>query len=201
MDDRRAVIAGSDRPTGELVAEFFGTFVIIAFGCGVVAMTVAALPESGRGDIGLASAGDWLLIAWGWGFAVAFAVYVAGGVSGAHLNPAVTLAQAVVARLSVEEGAQLLGRPAAGRVRGRGAGVLQLPRRHLGVRGARRRSPAARRTRCRRFGIFGTFPAPYFDSWFGPFMDQVIGTAFLVGFIFAVTDEFNAPGQGPTWRR
>ena len=37
---------------GELVAEFFGTFVIIAFGCGVVAMTVAALPESGRGETG-----------------------------------------------------------------------------------------------------------------------------------------------------
>jgi glycerol uptake facilitator protein len=43
------------------------------------------------------------------------------------------------------------------------------------------------------FSIFGTFPAPYFSSWFGPFMDQVIGTAFLVAFIFAVTDEFNAP--------
>ena len=80
---------------GELVAEFLGTFVIIAFGDGVVAMVVAALNQSGRGKVAFAAQADWLLIAWGWGFAVAFAVWVAGGVSGAHLNPAVTLAQAM----------------------------------------------------------------------------------------------------------
>ena len=56
------------------------------------------------------AAGDWLLIAFGWGFAVCFAVYVAGGVSGAHLNPAVTLAMALAARLRVGEGAGLHGR-------------------------------------------------------------------------------------------
>ena len=80
---------------GELMAEFLGTFIILAFGDGCVAMAVAALPGSGRAatptTIFLA-AGDWLLIAFGWCFAVAFAVWVAGGVSGAHLNPAVTLA-------------------------------------------------------------------------------------------------------------
>ncbi len=83
---------------GECIAEFLGTFVLIAFGCGVVAMAVAALPGSGRAatptTIFLA-AGDWLLITWGWALAVVFGVYVAGGISGAHLNPAVTLAMAV----------------------------------------------------------------------------------------------------------
>src|SRR3954447_6324560 len=83
---------------GELLAEFLGTFVLISFGCGVVAMAVAALPGSGRAatttTIFLA-AGDWLLITWGWAMAVMLGVYVAGGVSGAHLNPAVTLAMAV----------------------------------------------------------------------------------------------------------
>src|SRR6201995_1965166 len=83
---------------GELMAEFLGTMIILAFGDGCVAMAVAALPGSGRAatttTIFLA-AGDWLLIAFGWCFAVAFAVWVAGGVSGAHLNPAVTLAFAV----------------------------------------------------------------------------------------------------------
>jgi glycerol uptake facilitator protein len=43
------------------------------------------------------------------------------------------------------------------------------------------------------FSIFGTFPAPYFDSWSGPFLDQFIGTALLVMFVFAITDEYNAP--------
>ena len=80
---------------GELMAEFLGVFIIISFGDGVVAMAVAALPGSNRAatptTIFLA-AGDWLLIVFGWCFAVAFAVWVAGGVSGAHLNPAVTLA-------------------------------------------------------------------------------------------------------------
>src|SRR3954453_9750246 len=81
-------------PFGEMGAEFFGTMIIILFGNGVVAMVVAALNQSGRGPKPFVASADWLLIAWGWGFAVCFAVYVAGGVSGAHLNPAVTLAMA-----------------------------------------------------------------------------------------------------------
>ncbi|MDT7713865.1 MAG: glycerol uptake facilitator protein [Pseudonocardiales bacterium] len=177
---------------GELVAEFFGTFIIIAFGCGVVAMAVAALNQSGRGKEAFVASGDWLLIAWGWGFAVAFAVYVAGGVSGAHLNPAVTLAQALRRgfpwrKVPTFWAAQVLGAFV-------GAALVYLnyhdaiasveQAQHI-TRGASNSVPT--------FSIFGTFPAPYFDSWFGPFLDQVIGTAFLVAFIFAVTDEFNAP--------
>jgi glycerol uptake facilitator len=41
------------------------------------------------------------------------------------------------------------------------------------------------------YSIFATFPAKYFGNWLGPFVDQVVGTAFLVGFIFALTDETN----------
>jgi len=55
-----------------------------------------ALQGSGRSSSGvLQSSGDWLLIAWGWGFAVCFAVYVTGGISGAHLNPAISLGAAI----------------------------------------------------------------------------------------------------------
>src|SRR5271170_6306685 len=83
---------------GELLAEFLGCFVLIAFGDGVVAVAVAGLPGSGRtaGPTTIFdAAGDWLLITFGWAFAVCMAVYVAGGVSGAHINPAVTVALAV----------------------------------------------------------------------------------------------------------
>lgn len=74
--------------THELMAEFFGTFLLILGGDGVVA-NVGLAPR-------LASQGyDWNTIVWGWGLAVMVAVYVAGGVSGAHINPAVTLALAV----------------------------------------------------------------------------------------------------------
>jgi len=88
---------------GELLSEFFGTFVLIAFGDGVVAVAVAGLPGSGRTagpTVIFQAAGDWLLITWGWAMAVAFGVWVAGGVSGAHLNPAVTLAFAVRRRFA-----------------------------------------------------------------------------------------------------
>ena len=73
---------------GELMAEFFGTFILILGGDGVVA-NVGLAPR-------LASEGyDWNVIVWGWGLSVMVAVYVAGGVSGAHINPAVTFAMAV----------------------------------------------------------------------------------------------------------
>ncbi|MEZ0284505.1 MAG: aquaporin, partial [Thermoleophilia bacterium] len=76
---------------GDYLSEFFGVFVLISFGTGVVAMYVAGLPQSGRGD-GITTDADWLLITLGWGMAVTFAIYVAGGITGAHINPAVTIA-------------------------------------------------------------------------------------------------------------
>jgi glycerol uptake facilitator protein len=73
---------------GELIAEVFGTFILILLGDGVVA-NVGLAPR-------VASVGyDWNTIAFGWAFAVVIAVYVAGGVTGAHINPAVTIAMAV----------------------------------------------------------------------------------------------------------
>jgi glycerol uptake facilitator-like aquaporin len=69
----------------EVLAELAGTFVLIVFGVGVVAQTVL----SGG------SAGTTLSINIAWGLAVTMGIYVAAGVTGAHLNPAVTLALAV----------------------------------------------------------------------------------------------------------
>jgi glycerol uptake facilitator protein len=177
---------------GELVAEFLGTMVIIAFGDGVVAMVVAALNQSGRGKTAFAAQADWLLIAWGWGFAVAFAVWVAGGVSGAHLNPAVTLAQAMRRGFPWRKvpsywAAQIVGAFVGAALvyfNYRAAINSALSAQHV-VKGATKSVGT--------YSIFATFPAPYFKSWIGPFFDQVIGTAFLVGFIFAITDEYNAP--------
>jgi glycerol uptake facilitator protein len=73
---------------GEVVGEIFGTFVLILLGDGVVAQVGLAARLA-------APAYDWNTITWGWAMAVLVAVYVVGGVSGAHINPAVTVALAV----------------------------------------------------------------------------------------------------------
>lgn len=73
---------------GQFVGEVFGTFILILLGDGVVA-NVGLAPRLA------APAYNWNTITIGWAFAVIVAVYVSAGVSGAHLNPAVTIALAL----------------------------------------------------------------------------------------------------------
>ena len=73
---------------GEFIAETFGTFILVLLGVGVVA-NVGLAPRTAPASY------DWLLINIGWCFAVVVAVYAVAGVSGAHINPAVTLTMAV----------------------------------------------------------------------------------------------------------
>lgn len=68
------------------IAELVGTMILIALGGGVCAGV--SLNKS------FAQNSGWIVIGAGWGLAVAMAVYAVGDVSGAHLNPAVTLALA-----------------------------------------------------------------------------------------------------------
>ena len=84
-------MANNDSMRGELLAEFLGTLVLIALGDGVVAMTVLF----GTGAPNEIVKGGYTNITLGWGLAVLMGICVAGRVSGAHLNPAVTLALAV----------------------------------------------------------------------------------------------------------
>jgi glycerol uptake facilitator protein len=177
---------------GELAAEFLGTFILIAFGVGSVAMAVSALNQSGRGTQIFQASGDWLLIAWGWGLGVALGVYVAGGVSGAHLNPAVTLANALRrgfpwSKVLPYSAAQTLGAFAAA--------AMVYFNYHDAIGSYEAAHNVVRNTAdgVPTFSIFATFPAGYFDNWFGPFADEVIGTALLVCLIFALTDERNQP--------
>ncbi len=71
---------------GQCVAEFFATAVFLSFGIGVVAALKLAGASLGLWEISLV-----------WGLAVALAVYLSAGISGAHLNPAVTIALALFA--------------------------------------------------------------------------------------------------------
>src|SRR5260370_15137228 len=77
-------------PGGEMIGEFFGTMVLILFGDGVVATAFLFEPFNT----------EWVVIMLGRGLAVMLGIYVCGAISGAHLNPAVTLALAVRGNLA-----------------------------------------------------------------------------------------------------
>jgi len=74
------------------MAELLGTMILILLGDGVVANVVLS-KNKGEG-------GGWIVITAGWGFAVAMAVYATGWVSGAHINPAVTIGLAAAGMFS-----------------------------------------------------------------------------------------------------
>jgi glycerol uptake facilitator protein len=176
---------------GDLGAEFLGTFVLIAFGDGVVAMAVAALNQSGRGKDIFVASGDWLLITWGWAIAVVFGVYVAGGITGAHINPAVTFAFAVRGdfpwrRVPLFWLAQVLGAFI-------GAALVFLVY-HDAISSYESANHITRgdANSVVTYSIFATFPAPYFHGgWIGPLIDEIVGTAFLLMFVAALIDRRN----------
>jgi glycerol uptake facilitator protein len=162
----------------ELIAEFLGTFVLILLGAGVVAMVVL-FPSKNPGET---IHGGFTNITLGWGLAVTMGIYIAGKVSGAHLNPAVTLALAVFRgfpwrKVLPYSLAQTTAAFAA-------AAVVYwnyLPAFHQS-------DPQLEHTA----GIFMTFPAfPAMPQ--AGFLDQFIGTGLLLLLIFAITDELNMP--------
>src|SRR2546423_6208517 len=71
------------------LAEALGTFILVLFGCGAVHSAVLTGSQTGLWQVAIV-----------WGMGVAFAAYCVGGVSGAHINPAMTIALAVWGRFS-----------------------------------------------------------------------------------------------------
>ena len=161
----------------EAAAEFLGTFVLMMFGLGVVAQFVLS------GGVN----GQYLSINIGWGLAVTMGVYVAAGVSGAHLNPAVTLALAVRRGFSWRKvgpyiAAQFTGAFAASAV------IFATYHEALNhFDGGVRQIGGALGTA----GIWATYPQPFLSVFPGGFLDQIVGTALLVGLIFALSDSRN----------
>ncbi|MFF3892825.1 MIP/aquaporin family protein [Streptomyces sp. NPDC001812] len=173
---------------GEMLAEFLGTFVLILLGVGSVAVAVVGLPGSGRQTVDFGPA-NWLIISWGWGLAVVFGVYVAGGISGAHINPAVTLSFAVRRDFPWRKVlpywlAQVVGAFVAA--------ALVYACYRWAIDAANTKAGVPRDQSLATYSIFATFPAEYFgDSWWGPLLDQIVGTGILLLLICAVIDTRN----------
>jgi glycerol uptake facilitator protein len=163
---------------GEVSAEFFGTMILILFGVGVVAQVVTGGFPTTTG-----ATGDYNSIAWGWGLGVAMAVYVAGRLSGAHLNPAVTVALATFKGFPVRKVLPYIGAQCAG------AFVGALLVRFTYSDAINRVDPG--HTKATQ-GIFSTSP-DIGVTMFTAFFDQIIGTAILVMVIFALTSAVNNP--------
>ncbi|MGI9162223.1 MAG: MIP/aquaporin family protein [Mycobacterium sp.] len=165
---------------GECSAEFFGTMILILFGCGVVAQVV-----TGGGKLGTdpGATGDYNSIAWGWGLGVTMGVYVAGRLSGAHLNPAVTVALAAFKGFPARKIAPYVAAQVAG------AFVAALLVRFNYSDLIHNVDPD--HTKATQ-GIFSTSPDANV-SMLTAFSDQMIGTAILVAVIFALTSAVNNP--------
>lgn len=166
----------------EMMAEFLGTFVILLLGGGVVAM----VQLFGSGIPGEIVNGGTTNINLAWGLAVMMGVAVSNRVSGAHLNPAVTLSMAIFRGFAWSKVlpyfvAQMLGAFT-------GAAMVFYNYRQAFLK----QDPLLEKTA----GVFATFPA-FPDVPLAGFVDQVIGTALLLFLVSALTDENNV--QAPGW--
>ena len=158
------------------LAELLGTMILIIFGCGVVGGVV--LNKSKAQNSG------WIVITLGWGFGVAFGVYIAGKYSGGHLNPAVTLGLAVSGSFPWEQvpkyiAAQMIG----GFIGGCIVYFHYLP--HW----------EATEDKDAKLAVFCTDPA--IPNTFANLLSEVIGTAVLVFGLMGIGANEFAKGLNP----
>lgn len=164
------------------MAEFFGTFVFLFCGMGCVAGLKLAGASFGQWEVSIV-----------WGLAVAMGAYLASGVSGAHLNPSVTIALAFFACFPKRKIipfiiAQMLATFCAAAL------VYFLYQNLFDIALAKAGGDAA--ARLSLAGVFCTFPHPDI-SLFQAAMTELIITAVLMALIMALTDDGNGIPRGP----
>ncbi|KAJ1651661.1 glycerol channel [Dispira simplex] len=169
----------------EYLAELVGTYVLVLLGLGVI-ICVNLNPE--------AEGQKWTLICLGWSLAIMISLFVAQGISGGHLNPAVTIAFATWRQFPWRKVPgyalmQLLGAFLA-------AGTLHLLfLQSLNEFSGDRRDVLGPHSTA---GFFVTFPTPAINHATA-FLSEGLATAMLVMAIFGITDRHNVPpiGWGP----
>ncbi|MEM9913365.1 MAG: aquaporin [Planctomycetota bacterium] len=191
-------MAEDDAPplVGKMIAEAIGTFLLVLFGIGVVHVAVFGGALVGLGQVAVA-----------WGIGIGLAIYATAAISGAHLNPAVTLAFAVFRGFSWKHvgpyvAAQFVGAfTAAATLYGLFHNwIAKFEATHGLVRG----EPGSQRS-AMAYGEY--FPNPDFGtdaeafalvSHTQAFAAEAIGTGLLVFFIFILIDPRNR--NAPTAR-
>src|ERR1041385_3419083 len=161
------------------LAEFIGTAVLIIFGNGVVANVVLARTKGQNSG--------WIVITTGWALAVFIGVFCSQPFSGAHLNPAVTIAMATAGKLAANKVAGYIIAQMLGGIIG-GALVFVFYREHFKVS-----EDANGKLAC-----FCT--APNIRSLPQAFLCEVLGTFLLILPVFLMTDvsvKFPAIGDSP----
>jgi len=174
-----------------VIGEFLGTFLLVFFGCGSIAAAVLLGAQVGVFQVAIV-----------WGLGISTAIYLTGALSGAHLNPAVTLAMAVwsdfpKARVLPYVGVQLIGAIVASAVLfGIFGDSLRVYESENGIR----RGEAGSEATAMIFGEY--FPNPGGKplneatrakmSGGAAFFAEVVATALLVLVIFGVTDDRNS---------
>lgn len=170
--------------SGQCMAEFLGTALLIFFGTGCVAALKVAGASFGLWEISII-----------WGVGVSMAIYLTAGVSGAHLNPAVSIALCLFAgfekrKLPFYILAQVAGAfCAALLVYSLYSGLfVEFEQTNQMIRGSEASLELA--------AIFSTFPNPVLSTG-QAFMVEVVITAVLMGVIMALTDDNNGLPRGP----
>ncbi len=168
--------------TREALAEFLGTFVLLVFGSAVVAQVVL----SGNAN------GTYISINIAWGLAVTMGIYVSAGVSGAHLNPAVTVALAVHRGFAWSKVIPYCVAQVAGAFTGALVTFVTYRDAFNHFDGGARLVTGAKATA----GIFATYPQDFLSNVPGGLVDQIVGTALLLLLVLALGDQKNFAAEG-----
>jgi glycerol uptake facilitator protein len=169
--------------TGQCIAEFLGTALLIFFGTGCVAALKVGGADFGQWEISII-----------WGIGVSLAVYLTAGVSGAHLSPAVSIALCLFAGFEKHK----LPFYILAQIAGAFAGALlvytlysslffDFERTQHMIRGSQASLELA--------GVFSTYPNPALSTGQAFIVEMVI-SAILIGLILSLTDDRNGLPRG-----
>lgn len=161
----------------ELLAEMIGVFIIVWIGCGTVCSATFKSAQTGLWQIAAV-----------WGIAVALAISVTGPISGAHLNPAVTLALALLRGFSWRKVIPFVAAQVAGAVAAAAANLYLFSDAIAAFEqsGGIVRGTAASVASACAFGEYWSVP-----SWTTAFVAEALGTAMLALVIFSLTNPKN----------